>query len=106
MDHKRSTIAFLLFDDLEELDFVGPFEIFSLWKHHGGPSNVITISESPMVRCSKGLKILTDYGFESCPQRIDYLIVPGGKGTRIQVHNKKFINFLRFAREKFGCKYI
>jgi len=59
-----------------------------------------------MVRCSKGLKILTDYGFDSCPQRIDYLIVPGGKGTRIQVHNKKLINFLRSAREKFECKYI
>lgn len=103
----HSTIGFLLFDDLEELDFVGPYEMFSIWSAHvNGPNNVITISENPIVRCSNGLKIITDYGFDNCPQQIDYLLVPGGKGTRIQVTNKKFLEFLGNARTKLKCKYI
>ena len=106
MDRFHSTIGFLLFDDLEELDFVGPYEIFSLWKQFGGPSNVITISERPIVRCVNGLKIVTDYGFDNCPQQIDYLVIPGGKGTRIQINNHKFIGFLQSAQERLKCKYL
>ena len=103
----HSTIAFLLFDDLEELDFVGPYEMFSIWsKIANGPNNIITISENPIVRCSKGLKIITDYGFDNCPQEIDYLLVPGGKGTRTQINNKKFLDFLGNAQSKLKCKYI
>lgn len=106
MDRFRSTIGFLLFDDLEELDFVGPYEIFCLWKGFGGPGNVITISERPIVRCSHGLKIVTDYGFDNCPQQIDYLIIPGGKGTRSQINNEKFFHFLQSAQSKLNCRYF
>eukprot|EP01084_Bolivina_argentea_P131903 232759_1 len=107
MDRFHSTTAFLLFDDLEELDFVGPYEMFSLWGYRfGGPNNVITISENPLVKCSKGLKIVTDYGLDNCPSQIDYLLIPGGKGTRSQINNKKLINFIQNAPTKLKCKYI
>ena len=77
MSNFHSTFAFLLFDDLEELDFIGPYEMFSLWSSKlNGPSNLITISENPIIKCSKGLKIITDYNFNNCPQQIDYLLIP------------------------------
>ena len=107
MAHLQETIAFLLFDDVEELDFVGPFEMFQVWSsEYGGPTNVITISQNAVVRCSHGLQILTNYSFANCPSRIDYLVIPGGRGTRSQINNEEVINFIRTAFTDLQCKYI
>src|SRR4051812_31005506 len=88
--------GFLLFPDAEELDLVGPWEIINMWrKYSGGPEHCFTISEEGgEVRFAKGMRIAADYGFADCP-RLDYLLIPGGQGTRAEINNERLIQFVR-----------
>lgn len=101
----EATFGFLLFDQLEELDLVGPWEMIGLWcKEFGGPSNLVTISETGgLITCSKGLKIASDFSFENAPL-LDYLLIPGGMGTRTEVNNQKVIHFIQ--RQAKYCSFI
>lgn len=97
--------GFLLFDKFEDMDFVGPWEIFSLWsKYCEGPKNLFTISESKgLVKSVHGLSIQTHYNFSTCP-RLDYLLIPGGQGTRKEVDNKNLIAFIQ--TKAIHCQHL
>jgi transcriptional regulator GlxA family with amidase domain len=92
----NETFGFLLFNEVEELDIVGPWEVISVWsKVFNGPKNVITVSEkSGVIACSRGLKIISEHDFSTCPT-LDYLCVPGGWGERAESHNPALINFIK-----------
>ncbi len=76
------TIGILIYDDVEELDFVGPWEVLTPKPALAERNRVLTIAESDgPVRCSKGLRVLPDTSFADAP-RLDVLLVPGGKGSR------------------------
>ena len=102
--HSRR-FGFLLFPEVEELDFVGPWEIIGMWsKKLQGPEECLTISQNgSIVTCAKGLKIVTDYSFENCPP-LDYLLIPGGEGTRKEVENKELISFVQ--KQSGNCQQI
>src|SRR3954454_22656358 len=93
---KHRNVAILLFDDVEELDFGGPWEVFAyLRAQRPELCNVFTVSErGGEVRCAKGLRVLADHSFETAPQP-DVLIVPGGPGRRGEVSNPRTIDFIR-----------
>jgi transcriptional regulator GlxA family with amidase domain len=87
--------GFLIFPDLEELDLVGPWEIIRYWsKIAQGPENCLMISEKagPVI-CNKGMSINPQITFTECPP-LDYLLVPGGQGTRKEVDNEVLIRFV------------
>ena len=76
------TIGILIFDDVEELDFVGPWEVLTPQLFIPERNRVVTIAERHQaVRCVKGLRVLPDHTFEDAP-RLEVLLVPGGAGTR------------------------
>jgi transcriptional regulator GlxA family with amidase domain len=85
----------LIFPNVEELDFVGPWGMLTLWqKYAAGPENCLVIaqSENPLV-CAKGLSVNPHKSFGNCPP-LDYLLVPGGQGTRDEVNNPALIHFI------------
>lgn len=87
--------GFLIFPGLEDLDLVGPWEMISLWsKHASGPENCIMVSEShePVIT-ENGLSINPHVSFSDCPS-LDFLLVPGGQGTRREVDNPALIRFV------------
>lgn len=86
----------LLFDDVEELDFVGPLEVFGMASKLAGGLEVITISkQGQQVRGRYGLRVQPDYSFSSCPP-LDILIVPGGKGAReVAMYDHETLAFVR-----------
>lgn len=90
------TIAFLLFDGAEELDFCGPWEVLSFCaRTEPDTCAVFTVAErGGVVQAAKGLRVVADYGFADCPP-FDVVLVPGGKGTRTEVDNPVLIGFLR-----------
>ena len=95
----------LVFDQVEELDFVGPWEMLTMWsKHAGGPESCLIVGQSlePIV-CAKGLSINPHVSFENCPP-LDYLLVPGGQGTRQEVNNRVLIEFV--ANQARNCKAV
>lgn len=99
------TIGILIFDDVEELDFVGPWEVFSATTQHLFPEDrIVTIApESRPIRCAKGLRVLPDFDLASAPP-LDVVLVPGGQGTRREVSNPKLIEWLRDVGQR--CQWI
>jgi transcriptional regulator GlxA family with amidase domain len=97
--------GFLLFTDLEELDLLGPWETIGMWsKYYSGPENIFTVSQNGgTIRCAKGLNIVSDYNFANCPP-LDYLLIPGGQGTRKEETNLELIGFIQKQAKK--CQQI
>ena len=93
-DNSGFTIGILLFEDVEELDMAGPFEVFGVALKSVPNGKLVTVSESgESLRCFNGLRVLPDYDFSDCPP-LDMILVPGGMGTRTQVSNPKLIEWL------------
>jgi len=88
-------IAILIFDDAEELDFVGPFEVFTMARAMAPRDyEVLLVAERDApVRCAKGMRVLPDVTTADCGG-IDVLLVPGGQGTRREVDNKPLLDFI------------
>ena len=96
------TTGIVLFDDCEELDWAGPWEVFTMARRDG--DTVVTISErSEPVRCAKGLRVLTDHTFVDAPP-LDVVVVPGGQGSRRERSNPAMIEFLQ--RVAPGCTWV
>jgi transcriptional regulator GlxA family with amidase domain len=90
-------IGIFVFDDAEELDFVGPWEVFATAAKMTGKDRVLAIAESTRpVRCAKGLRVLPDAVLGDAPP-LDVLLVPGGQGTRREAKNPIVIDWLRRA---------
>ena len=96
----KRTIAVVIFAGAEELDFVGPWEVFAMLAAlEPDACEVFTVSEhGGEVRSAKGLRVIADHSFESAP-RADVFVVPGGRGTRTEVDNPRMIDYLRRAAE-------
>jgi transcriptional regulator GlxA family with amidase domain len=95
----------LVFPQVEELDFVGPWEMLTMWSRHAdGPKDCLIVSQStePVV-CAKGLSINPHVAFNDCPP-LDYLLAPGGQGTRSEVSNPALVSFV--VRQAAGCKAL
>jgi len=86
----------VVFNGVEELDFVGPWELLRLWSLHAdGPEKCLIVSQNAgPVECAKGLSINPDVTFDECPD-LDYLLIPGGQGARQEVDNPAMIDFVR-----------
>jgi transcriptional regulator GlxA family with amidase domain len=81
-------IAVALFEDAEELDWAGPWEVLATWARHWPDDGVevLTVAETTdPVRCAKGLRVLADCTWEQLGY-VDVLVYPGGIGTRGQLH--------------------
>ena len=98
----RKPVGIVLFDNVEVLDFCGPFEVFSSARlneekrrEEPSPFEVLLIAEreAPVI-ASGGMKVIPGYTFESCP-RLDILVVPGGWGTRKELNNPVMLDWLR-----------
>lgn len=100
LERANPTIGVLLFDDAEELDFVGPWEVLTSMCAMTKRGRVLTIAERPgVVRCAKGLRVIAEHGFDDAPL-LDVVLVPGGMGTRREVSNARLIEWLRAAGER------
>jgi len=97
--------GFLLFPDLEELDLVGPWEMVAMWGQYAdGPEKCLMIADTKApVRCSNGMIIQPHVSFDEAP-RLDYLLIPGGFGTRQQVDDQRLIDFV--SGQAQNCKAI
>lgn len=94
---KPISIGILLFDEVEVLDFAGPFEVFSLARHADGEKafRVHTVAqEKRLIHARGGLCVLPEHDFATIPP-LDALIVPGGWGAEeVELHNPAVLRFV------------
>lgn len=99
---RTKNVAILIFNDVEVLDFCGPFEVFSVTHeiHSLKPFNVYTVAEEDKpVIARNNLSVNPRYTIHNCPKP-DILIVPGGQGTRKEMNNPVLINWLKESFEQ------
>jgi transcriptional regulator GlxA family with amidase domain len=92
-------LAIMLFDDVEVLDFCGPFEVFAVTRdHRDGVTelfNVYTVAETTApVIARNGLSVNPAYTLESCPPP-DIFLIPGGIGTRTAMNNHSLLGWIQ-----------
>ncbi len=101
-ENEPINVGILIFDEVEVLDFCGPFEVFSVARRVGvgsqdevnRPFAVFTIAQkSDIVKARGGLLVQPHFNLENHPP-IDVLVVPGGWGTRREVDNPVIIEWL------------
>jgi transcriptional regulator GlxA family with amidase domain len=82
-------LAILVHDDVEVLDFCGPFEAFGVTGEEGEAYfNVFTVAEeSRPVRANTGMIVQPNHSFDDCPP-LFMLLIPGGS-TSVLTDNPK-----------------
>ena len=104
---ERWNVGILIFDDVEVLDFAGPFEVFSRTRLEPGvesrrsdvsaPFKVFTVAATAApVTATGGLVVTPHYSFANAPP-IDLLVIPGGFGTRGLLGNTETLDWIKAA---------
>ncbi|MBL8984065.1 MAG: DJ-1/PfpI family protein [Gemmatimonadetes bacterium] len=96
------TVGIFLFDEVEVLDFAGPFEVFSVSgrRHQLDLFRVVTVSERGQpIAARNGLLVMPTHSFANCPA-LDVVLVPGGFGTRREMKNPVVLEWVRSAAER------
>ena len=97
---RRRHIGVLLFEDVEELDAVGPWEVLANWslRYPADEWAVSFISaDGRSVRAAKGLVLGAHHSFDDMPA-LDVLVHPGGGGTRLLMHDHHHLDWVRQQR--------
>lgn len=76
-------IAIAVFENAEELDFVGPWEVLAAWRDLCADDlEVVLVGESlEPVTCAKGMRVVPHMTWGDVGD-VDALLYPGGRGTR------------------------
>ena len=79
---EKKTVAIVIFDGVELLDFAGPAEVFVVAAQRY-PFMVITVANKKgLVKTMGGLRVEADYSFKDAPEA-DIVVVPGGNTSSV-----------------------
>lgn len=90
-------VGIFLFNDVELLDFAGPYEVFSVTSELKDYNlfKVFTVTQNGQdIKSVNGLRILPDFSFENHPD-IDILIIPGGVGTKSEMLKEDVLEWIK-----------
>jgi transcriptional regulator GlxA family with amidase domain len=99
---EKLKVGILIFNEVEVLDFAGPYEVFSLAKMDNEKIfEVFTIGEyTHIIKARNGLKIQPDLSFTN-DIHLDILIIPGGYGAEeIEIKNKTLLDWIEKENKK------
>lgn len=95
-------VGILIFDEVEVLDFAGPFEVFTSAAESTGIRllQVAVIgTEKRLITARNGLKIMPDYHIGEKHPPVSVLIVPGGEGTKKLLHQPAVLDWVQRVHE-------
>jgi cyclohexyl-isocyanide hydratase len=94
------TIGGLIYPNMDQCDFTGPFEALSRVPNSG----FLTIWKDMVpVRDLAGLQLLADTAIAEAPQ-LDLLLVPGGYGQEALMHDEEVLSFIR--KQAAGARFV
>jgi transcriptional regulator GlxA family with amidase domain len=92
-----NNVGIFLFDEVELLDFAGPYEVFSVTAELNNYQlfNVFTITKDGAgITSVNGLKVTPDFSLANHPP-IDILIIPGGVGTKAEMGKQEVLAWIK-----------
>lgn len=90
-------VGILIFDDVEILDFCGPYEVFSVTQEINDDNlfNVFTVAEKSLpILTRNGLSVNPKYAISEAPHP-DILLIPGGRGARKEMYNSIILDWIK-----------
>ncbi|MFM2045219.1 MAG: hypothetical protein RLY86_3795 [Pseudomonadota bacterium] len=105
-------IGILVFETVEELDVVGPWEVFGMaaqirtdWPEGEAPEPLLIAAGDSLapVRCAKGMRLVPDFTTADHPP-LDVILVPGGFGVRALLERPDILDWI--ARTASGCRWV
>ena len=99
---KQVKVGIVMFNEVEVLDFAGPYEVFSLAsKGKEKIFEVKTIGETgELISARNRLKVLPDLSFKD-DRLFDILIIPGGYGAEeIEIKNPAMIEWIESQQDR------
>jgi len=96
MSDNQCNVAIFIFDDVEVLDFAGPFEVFNVTGEVIDPApfntHTVALNEEP-IKARGNLSIHPHYSIDNCPTP-DIILLPGGSGSRRLMKDERVLNWI------------
>jgi cyclohexyl-isocyanide hydratase len=99
-DGAHLNIGAILFPDLDQADFTGPFEVLS--RLPNSTFHILAEEDSP-IKDSQGLMLMPQRVFSQAPP-LDVLLVPGGTGVNLAMENETVLALIR--RQAESAKFV
>jgi transcriptional regulator GlxA family with amidase domain len=101
-DEARKWIGIFLFDEMEEIDGIGPWEVFGWWTdafpEDGWAVTTFSATGEP-VTCDLSLVVTPHHSFETVPT-LDVLVHPGGDGHIAMLEDEAHLDWVRERKEQ------
>ena len=93
-------LGIYVFKDVEIVDFAAPHGVFSVARRFDPELEAFLVAESMRpVQAQAGFTVLPNYSFSDMPA-MDAFLIPGGFGTRQELHNRNLHDFIRALPER------
>lgn len=98
---KNLTYGIFIYEQVAELDFVGPQQVFAVSNSQLGHGRVVTIAATTEpIRGVGGLKMIPDYSIDDAPE-LDVLLLPGtAEVDKYALGNERAIDWVRGQYDK------
>lgn len=92
-------LGIYVFKDAEIVDFAAPHGVFSVARRFDPELDAFLIADAARpVQAQAGFTVLPNYSFNDQPA-MDAFLIPGGFGTRQEMHNRRLHEFVRSLPE-------
>ena len=97
--HKRKfRVGIYVFKDAEIVDFAAPYGVFSVARRFDPELDAFLVADAMRpVQAQAGFTVLPNYAFGDSPD-LDAFLIPGGFGTRQEMHNRRLHEYIRSLR--------
>ncbi|MGH8278940.1 MAG: DJ-1/PfpI family protein [Gammaproteobacteria bacterium] len=93
-------LGIYVFDGVEVVDFTAPFGVFAVAQRLDPELDVFLVGDATgPVEATAGLKVTPRYALDHHPD-MDAFLIPGGIGTRREMHNGRLHDFIRSLPQK------
>ena len=92
-------LGIYVFKDAEIVDFAAPYGVFSVARRYDPELEAFLVADAMRpVQAQAGFTVLPNYAFADEPA-MDAFLIPGGFGTRQEMHNRRLHAFVRAQPE-------
>lgn len=91
----KRRLGIYIFDGVEVIDFTAPLGVFAVARRMDPELDAFLLGDSPApVKTTGSMMVTPRYGLDDRPD-LDAFLIPGGIGTRAEMHNGRLLAFVR-----------